>query len=380
MGMRSFNPYIWAFGLSHEELNRWHQALGHIISILWLFHGSLYLGCFQTKGILLQKLSSPSVVIGPALLIGLMLLNATSLHAIRHLSYRSFLIAHIAFSLVSPVLLYFHTRHVRLFVLEALACYFVDLFIRKKRSIMTSALLQPLPHANLIRISAVVPPEKIKHFRPQAGVYVYVRLIGTTNFSISNPFTVENFDTFTGTVTILARPRYGPFTRALTQIAQTNPYHAGAISGTESCQVLLSLEGPYGSALHFPRFSGASFDSVLLVAAGVGATFILPIYGQIRQEKYVEVRMVWIIRDRTETNVYSAAGDVLSDKVQVLETQESQRPDLKVIVDNAFEGFVGHRVAILVCGPYQMSSEIRRHVTPWVGRGWNVWWHSEQFS
>ncbi|EMD84883.1 hypothetical protein COCC4DRAFT_155335 [Bipolaris maydis ATCC 48331] len=386
LGMRSFNPYARVFGLSHEELNRWHRMLGHIISLLWLLHGSLYLVYFKSQGILFQKLSTAVVVIGLVLLLVLILVNTTSLRAVRHFSYRIFLTTHIAFSLVSPALLYFHTEHARLYVLEVLTYYLVDLVIRKRWSIVTKALLQPLPGANLIRISAIIPPEKIKSFRWQPGAYVYVGLLEptrpkwTSSGFISNPFTVESFDITTGTATILARPRHGPMTRTLAHLAHTNPCHTSAISDAESRQILISLEGLYGSALHFPEFSEASFDYVLLFAGGVGATFILPIYRRIRQEMCVDVSMIWAVRDRKETTVYSGAGEALGDEVQVLETRSSQQLDWESIVDGAFEDLPGHRIAVLVCGPCQMSLEVRRYVTPWVAKGWHVWWHSEQFS
>ncbi|KAK4192196.1 Ferric/cupric reductase transmembrane component 2 [Podospora australis] len=57
-----------------------------------------------------------------------------------------------------------------------------------------------------------------------------------------------------------------------------------------------------------------------------------------------------------------------------------KRPDLKQIVDDLFKFGQEERVAVLVCGPREMASELREHVGFWVDRGRSVWWHKEGFG
>ena len=170
---------------------------------------------------------------------------------------------------------------------------------------------------------------------------------------------------------------------------------------------MITLEGPYGSARHFPQFSEANFDHILLIAGGVGATFILPIFRQLKEEKHTETTMVWLVRRRAETVGYSGGlvgpeGDVTAsaEGLRVFETRapgpaaesgtqpaegategaRRRRPNLGRIVDDAFEGSPGPRVAVLVCGRPEMSRQVRQHVAAWVRKGWQVWWHEENFA
>ena len=57
-----------------------------------------------------------------------------------------------------------------------------------------------------------------------------------------------------------------------------------------------------------------------------------------------------------------------------------KRPDLKKIVDDAFRHGDEERVAVVVCGPEEMATELRKHVGVWVMKGRAVWWHKEGFG
>ncbi|KAK3689876.1 ferric reductase like transmembrane component-domain-containing protein [Podospora appendiculata] len=57
-----------------------------------------------------------------------------------------------------------------------------------------------------------------------------------------------------------------------------------------------------------------------------------------------------------------------------------KRPDLKRIVDDVFKHGQEERVAVVVCGPAEMASELREHVGDWVMKGRSVWWHNESFG
>lgn len=416
LAMRSsLSPYAWAFRQSHEDLSRWHQVLGRIISTLFLLHAVFYLGFFQSAGILFQRLASTTVALGISMTLGVVLASVTSCSAVRHFSYRLFVIPHVLFSLALPPLLFFHVRHARIFVLEALFIYFLDVIIRRTGSITSQASLQSIPGTELIRISALIPPEKIQSFRWRPGTFAYVGLAAASRpswnpaYAFANPFTLEDFDTATGAVTLIARQQSGPLTLALARHAGRSPCHPtiNAESGRAGGGAIITLEGPYGSALHFPQFSGAKFDHILLIAGGVGATFILPIFRQLKQEKRGEATMVWLVRSRAETVGYS--GDLVgpdgdatasADGLRLFETRapgpvaesdtqpdegtrggrRRRRPDLGRIVDDAFEGSPGPRVAVLVCGRPGMSRQVRQHVAAWVRKGWQVWWHEENFA
>lgn len=58
-----------------------------------------------------------------------------------------------------------------------------------------------------------------------------------------------------------------------------------------------------------------------------------------------------------------------------------KRPDLRKIVDDIFNNAGSEeRVAVVVCGPEEMGTDLRRYVGDWVMRGRNVGWFKEGFG
>jgi NAD(P)H-flavin reductase len=185
----------------------------------------------------------------------------------------------------------------------------------------------------------------------------------------------------------------------------------------------LTVEGPYGEAsLAFPQFlvTGGA-HRVLLFAGGVGATFAVPIYNALIADwPSTKVKLVWAIRAAADatwavtlppssSSAASAAEDRKSllddDNVQLFLTgdmgsdtadaplasasgvqmsdmrrQNTRRPDITKIVDDTFRLGQAETVAVMVCGPLEMTQDVRKAVRPWVMRGRNVWWHDETFG
>ena len=172
------------------------------------------------------------------------------------------------------------------------------------------------------------------------------------------------------------------------------------------------------------------FDRVLLVAGGVGATFIVPVWRhtvESRQGKYLQkdgdVRFVWAVRKLVETSwafplkqqeskrgsgmegveihVTGQPGvngnEGLGESFEMAErdkligegedkgllaqgiTVKYTRPDLREVVDETFSGHA-EKVAVLVCGPTSMGSQLKKDVGKWVRRGKDVYWHAEIFG
>ena len=189
--------------------------------------------------------------------------------------------------------------------------------------------------------------------------------------------------------------------------------------------VLLLIEGPYGSAKYFPDL--ATYDQVLLVAGGVGATFALPIYRdllirneRVEGESIPGVRFVWTVRQAADARWgfdqlrHHSAGEGSSTGLELyvtgspsqsdgdFELREREvllrnspstavdehsgqdvrrgRPDLRNIVDAVFSNDSGESVAVLVCGPQGMGAALRNEVGRWVGKGRDFFWHSEEFG
>ena len=166
-------------------------------------------------------------------------------------------------------------------------------------------------------------------------------------------------------------------------------------------------------------------DRILLVAGGVGGTFTIPIYHYLRDQFVAEgkspgrLTFTWSMRSASEAawaigseegmnlegdehvKVYVTGqssrdnqhdgellpvdGSVELENLQVRDEPVKasggrERPDLRKIVDETFKHGNDERVAVLFCGPQDMARELRGHVTRWVERGRDVFWHDESFG
>jgi NAD(P)H-flavin reductase len=392
----------------------------------------------------LDRLGDPVVFAGIMAFLSLNLLLTTALRPVRRFSYRLFFLVHVIVGVMMPLMIITHAPHSRAFMIEALVMFFVDLASRKLDTVTGQATVESIPGTNLIKISASIPYSKVNRFRGHPGSHIYLsipaaarKFASPTSIShllfefLFNPFTVAAVDDESGNLTLVARHSGGPMTAALGRLARAaQPNDMGR---TDESKIPLSIEGPYGAAARFPNL-GADFDRVLLVAGGVGATFIIPLYRSIVSENPgARVEMVWAIREAGEAtwavtgkeaqallkddHVHlfltghvagsgspstghpadgvlgvGGTGDSGEGEVELAamyrdrradrytSQHNRKRPDLKKIVDDIFKHGLEERVAVVVCGPNEMARELREHVGVWVRKGRPVWWHKEGFG
>lgn len=414
------SPIAFLFQTSHEEINKWHRSLGRIIITLLLLHAAFYLNYFIHMGTLVNRLSSKVPFIGALAIAMFLLLGTTSLATIRRWSYRVFFVLHLVIGITVMPLLFFHTSHLRIYVLEALFIFVVDIAARKLDTITEFAIISGVPTTKLVKIVIPVPPSKLARFRAAPGQHVYLSIPSQSvpktmstpvlHELLFNPFSVA--DVSTTNVTLVTRTLNGPTTIALNKLATLT-----------KAKPPLNIEGPYGSSKHFPNLA-ENFDRILLVAGGVGATFILPIYQSLKEQldpdsARSKLTFIWSMRSAAEATwaidpeeksvvnndenieVFVTRGkfdDIDHTREAVLEdgtvelddlnrAEESiqvrgghHRPHLQKIVDDAFSHGKEDRVAVLVCGPVEMAKELRKHVGDWVEKGRYVWWHDESFG
>ncbi|KAK3346764.1 ferric reductase NAD binding domain-containing protein [Lasiosphaeria hispida] len=446
LALKSLNPYAFAFRSSHEHINRYHRVLGRVITLLLVLHWAFYMNFFAQNGLLPKRMSDPIVRAGVVSFLSLNILNTTALRPMRKLSYRLFFIVHLVVAFVMPVLLSFHAKPARIFMAEALVVFVADLASRKFDTVTAHASLESIPGTNLVKITASVPHPKINRFRTQPGSHIYLSIPAGARKSVDaasvshllfgflfNPFTVAAVDEENGNLTLVARHRSGPMTAALARLAGGTKLLGAAPASASSTntpgeKIPLYIEGPYGVATRFPHLSTSGFDRVLLVAGGIGATFIVPLYRSIIHENpSARVQMVWAVRGAgdatwavTSRDEVQEAGILNDENVEIFLTRDvaaegsdtgsasgsrngecevemsslqrdrrrnkftaqhnRKRPDLKKIVDDVFKHGSEERVAVLVCGPAEMARELRAHVGVWVGKGRSVWWHNEGFG
>lgn len=415
-----YSPLAIAFRSSHEQLNAYHRITGRIIYCFLLLHVTFYLNFFAQHGILEKKFKQLVPILGALSITLVTVLAITSMASIRRWSYRVFFVFHIAIAISIVPILFLHAPPLRLYGGEAIAILTIDILLRRLNTVTAVSRITMIEHTELVGLASPIPESKISRFKAAPGQHVYLSIPSSIQFSVPllsihqllfNPFTVAGVSP--REILLVLRAQHGPTTTALKQLARL-----------PSTNVSINIEGPYGASRQFPNFT-AEFERILLVAGGVGATFILPFYHQITTEMGNEgfstskVELVWSMRSMAEANwvtdtkyanifngsdrvkIYvtgiesrssvsrtAVAGheDVSIEMEDLLRIQPDHvrgglmRPNLKSIVDKTFHHGLEERVAILVCGPAGMARELREHVGDWIAKGRSVWWHDESFG
>lgn len=396
LALKNLNPIAFVLGSSHEEINRFHRTLGRIVYYLLLCHAILYLNFFIEKGLLMQKLTGSRVVqTGIFGILSMDALALTAFRGIRNYSYRLFFITHLSVSLVLPPLIWFHAHSARIFLVEALAIFLLDIIARKlDTTTTTSATITAVPQTDLLQITAPIPPSKLPRFTARPGAHLLLQLQGASLIHefLFNPFTIAAVDAEQNTAALVLRRQRGPTTTTLSQLVQD-----------DNVVATLALEGPYGSPAVLA--AAARYDRVLLVAGGIGATYTLPLYRAVLEKhKNRAVRFVWAVRSVEElvwageleqeagVDVFVTGQGDGNDGVVVREEEEGVelkergrqrrrgRPDLRVVVEEVFRLGQEESVAVVFCGPAAMGRELRTAVAGWVSRGRRVFWHGESFE
>ncbi|RKL29365.1 hypothetical protein BFJ70_g10737 [Fusarium oxysporum] len=422
LALKALNPYAYLLHSSHEHLNRYHRVLGRIIYSLLILHAILYNIFFIESGIWFKRFFAPVVFAGVAGFTVLHVLNGTAMARVRQASYRLFFIVHLFGAFAIPPLIYYHAPSSRFYIAEAVGVFVLDLAARKITTITAPAVIEAIPGTSLVKVSAKLPAPKIAKYTARPGSHIYLNVPaasrpGIGQFSapylvfefLYNPFTVASTNQETGELTFVARTRNGPMTNRLYHLSSTTN------AGGSTEKVELNIEGPYGAiGKTFNDLINSGINRILIVAGGVGATFAVPLYHAILAENSTtNVQLVWAIRSAGDATwaASTPTGKSLldDDQVQLFLTgdmgvandsdnaagvemnnlsqqstrpvvRKSKRPDLQKIVDDTFQKGQQDSVAILVCGPVEMSRELRKSVTPWVMKGRRVWWHNESFG
>ncbi|MCJ1401183.1 hypothetical protein MMC11_004395 [Xylographa trunciseda] len=267
----AYNPVQYLTRLSHEELNPYHRIFGYILMSLFVAHATLYLNFYIQMGFLAKRIKDIDVQLGLAALSNFLIIGTSAISYIRHYSYRIFYTLHIILSFAILPILYFHVKYLRIYILETAAVYVflvLQRYINKQHP--TSATVSNIPNTLLIRIclpTTALPKQKA--YRPGQHVYLsrpFSNKVSSTSLSHMNPFSIANLP-------LEDSPHIELVVR---ELDGSTKMIAEAARHSEGRPLNFLLEGPYGSAASFPDL--LTYDRILFVAGGVGATFTMPIY------------------------------------------------------------------------------------------------------
>ena len=307
LAAKAWSPIQYLTRMSHEELNPYHRMLGRIIVLLMACHATLYLNFYIQKGLLLKRIQDWDVILGLSAITSATLLFTAALSKIRNLSYRLFFYSHVALSILLLPILYLHVSHLRIYILETVAVYGLLILQRNFSQSTFPATIHRIPHTNLLSIT--IPLNQ--HFRSRTyspwrnyspGQHIYIGFPSLRGKLRTNPFTIAippSQAISSESLKLVVRSLSGT-TAMLDQLASSANAHS-----------LLTVEGPYGAARYFPDLA-EKYDRILLVAGGVGATFILPIYEQIIAAATADsrVKLVWAVRKRGDAEWGLSGADM----------------------------------------------------------------------
>ncbi|KAL9121468.1 MAG: hypothetical protein Q9187_001970 [Circinaria calcarea] len=265
-----YDPIQLITSLSHEELNPYHRLLGRILIAFFSMHAVLYLNFYVQASLLSKRIRDTDVQLGLAAIICFLVIGTSTLSAIRTYSYHLFYIIHITLSPAVLVILYFHVSPIRIHILET-AAIFVVLSLQRYylNQRLVHATLALLPNTSLVAIS-IKPPKSVSQYTHFPGQHIYLSSPQLRKYfprsTSMNPYSIANVPSQdTKAIQLVVRELNGT-TKSLGRLARESP---------KSPRPFI-MERPYGAAKNFPDL--LSYDTILLVAGGVGATFTLPIY------------------------------------------------------------------------------------------------------
>ncbi|KAF3036329.1 hypothetical protein E8E12_006422 [Didymella heteroderae] len=326
LAMRApYSPVQWITRLSHEQLKAAHQVLGRIVYLLFTLHAVFYFVFFAMSGFLAKRIKDWDVIFGLITLALFAAISTTALSFVRRRNYRVFYISHIAIANLIIVPMYLHVSHIRLYIYEIIAVECLHLLFRALRLKTYQGTLRLLPGTNLVQIRIPLP-DKHAALDWAPGQHVYLtRPWGSAKqptyyqqwlmANKSNPFTIASLPSIDRELLLVARTLNGN-TRHLAALAQKLAQGGSGLpmlpTATGDIAIVpLALEGPYGASSRLPDLT--DFDKVLLVAGGVGATFIMPLYRLLAEVHdttpgATQVRCVWCVQKLADTQWAFAAS------------------------------------------------------------------------
>jgi hypothetical protein len=291
-------------------------------------------------------------------------LGVTSLGPVRRwrgLGYRGFYATHVILAALVLVVAWMHVSHLRTYVYEAGGIYVLNILLRMFRTEKAvSVTVERVERTGLVKLCVpVLAGQGGKKGRGIAGQHAFLSLPTPASYKFlpnwsrwpwkqKNPFSIvpsmllpstavlatstasastsqsasPNPPNPTGdgmTFFIRAPSDYnGAFTTTLSGLpspssssSTSTPTSTATTTPQVIKNVVVDIETPYGSSpSYLSILLSPSTSSVLLVAGGVGATFALPIYSHLLQQKHgvghknnasTMVKLIWVVRTLEES-------------------------------------------------------------------------------
>ena len=155
LAMKSpYSPLQLLLQTSHETLNSVHQVIGRVILMLLVLHATLYLNFFIRMGVLTKRIQNLDVIMGLSSITLLSVLGASASGVFRRMNYRVFYLIHVTVSSLVPLLLFFHVKHVRSYIIQCGVIQLANMILRYIHTKPVSAKLKGVPETSLTAMRA----------------------------------------------------------------------------------------------------------------------------------------------------------------------------------------------------------------------------------
>jgi predicted ferric reductase len=343
--------------MSYARLNWFHRWTARTLWLTTTIHMGFW---FRNWGrydyIIYQLKNDPLTKRGFAAWCILTFIVLTSMAPVRRLSYEIFVLQHLITFIGFIVAVWMHAPNevkiwvwipIGLLVFDRVARYAwgtyanLSIFHRKsaKSALWThSATFTALP-GNITRVTVKKPGI---HWRPGQHVFLTCHAIVPLQ---SHPFTIASIPE-DGRMEFFIRAENGGTRRFYRYASKANVL--GAETVPNKLNRTIFVEGPYGSIRNLRQF-----DSVVLVAGGMGATFVMPLLRDIvagwmkeslgeiqktssrvrRLTATNRIRFVWVIKSRSQLNLFQEQlQSVFADVEECRRTQPGFHKEVAISI------------------------------------------------
>lgn len=293
------NILIWITGWSYSSFNAYHRGIARITFLLGVTHAAAKHSMMLTFGMPLRMIYYPTVLfrLGTAALVIWIFMILLGFFRVRF--YEIFLFFHVLGAISAYICLIYHLHGLgyKQTVYIALGFILADIIIRVTRIVFSNAsiILKPiegsksLTKANVSLLASDVINVRIRTpiqwpFAP--GQYVYIHF-NRINIFESHPFSAVGPSSDGESFQLLCKARGGITKRVKEYLEKEG---ASATNGRKIKMNVL-IEGPYG--VHCPV---ERYDTVLLVAGGIGITGIIPYAEYLAlSPNYHDIILIWTV-------------------------------------------------------------------------------------
>ncbi|KAK9474133.1 uncharacterized protein V1510DRAFT_305275 [Dipodascopsis tothii] len=314
-------------GLSYVSLNFYHRWVARGTIVLATIHMGLQLANWARYDFIAQGLASEVVYrygVGAFGVLGYMAV-LTAARPLRRRFFELFYLNHFVAAVAFLVVLAKHLMtDSRVYVWGAVGIWAADMLFRSVAAIVLN--LRVSRRGGLRFAADVVAGDRTVRleipadgFALRAGQHVRLTFPTVRGWQ-THPFTVASLPALDGKMSFVVRAK-----RGLTRVLRDKAVAAGAAlpvhEKSAPLNVPVIVDGPFGG----PARDLKQFDSVLLVVAGVGASFAVPVLRDILAATVPtptrRVHMVWIVRSQSDVDWYTAElGEALALATQVAVT------------------------------------------------------------